>query len=40
MFETITLYDNQVKNATSKKLANGRVSSDNIEFDVRKLQSR
>ena len=31
MFENITLYDNRVKNATAKKLANGKYQVD-IEF--------
>ena len=38
MFETITLYDNRVKNATSKKLANGKYQID-IEFDVAKYKA-
>lgn len=38
MFETITLYDNRVKKATSKKLANGKYQVD-IEFDVAKYKA-
>jgi ABC-2 type transport system permease protein len=38
MFETITLYDNRIKNATSKKLANGKYQVD-IEFDVAKYRA-
>ncbi len=38
MFETITLYDNRVKNATTKKLANGKYQVD-IEFEVAKYKA-
>jgi ABC-2 type transport system permease protein len=38
MFETITLYDNRIKNAASKKLANGKYQVD-IEFDVAKYRA-
>ena len=38
MFENITLYDNRVKNATAKKLANGKYQVD-IEFDVAKYKA-
>jgi ABC-2 type transport system permease protein len=38
MFETITLYDNRIKKATSKKLANGKYQVE-IEFDVAKYKA-
>ncbi|MEZ7506787.1 M1 family aminopeptidase [Flavobacterium sp. Arc2] len=38
MFETITLYDNRIKKATSKKLANGKYQVD-IEFEVVKYRA-
>ena len=38
MFENITLYDNRIKNATTKKLANGKYQVD-IEFDVSKYKA-
>lgn len=38
MFETITLYDNRVNNATSKKLPNGKYEV-TIEFDVAKYKA-
>jgi ABC-2 type transport system permease protein len=38
MFETITLYDNRVSNATSKKLPNGKYQVD-IEFQVSKYKA-
>jgi ABC-2 type transport system permease protein len=38
MFETITLYDNRIKKATSKKLANGKYQVD-IEFEVAKYRA-
>ena len=38
MFETITLYDNRVSKATSKKLPNGKYQVD-IEFEVSKYKA-
>ncbi|MGL2962527.1 M1 family aminopeptidase [Flavobacterium sp. RSB2_4_14] len=38
MFETITLYDNRVSKATSKKLPNGKYQVD-IEFEVTKYKA-
>lgn len=38
MFETITLYDNQVKSAKTKKLPNGKYQVD-IEFEVSKYKA-
>lgn len=38
MFETITLYDNRIKEAKSKKIANGKYQVD-IEFEVAKYKA-
>jgi len=38
MFETITVYDNSIKNVTSTKLDNGKYKVD-IEFDVSKYRN-